>query len=220
MNTKYLVILFAVVVGWSGCSNPFAPSKHIPEDDTERPPAPPATTPEQLIDNLHRAMRDRDKDLYETLLDGNFWFTETDCLGDVIFENGLEQELEFIGGSRDGSRQGIFEVFRTFEFDFEITQRGVEPGIEHPINENRPNDPDAHPDEDWEVFRGRVQMLMRDENGDGFRVDQVMIYKLRQNEEGLWKMIRWIDDPLSGDCSAGKRTADAAAWSALKQLGF
>ena len=40
-------------------------------------------------------------------------------------------------------------------------------------------------------------MLLLDENGDGYRVDQIMTYKLRLNEEGLWKIIRWIDDPLS-----------------------
>jgi hypothetical protein len=61
-------------------------------------------------------------------------------------------------------------------------------------------------------------MLLLDENGDGFRVDQVMTYKLRLDEEGLWKIIRWIDDPLSGECGdAGKRPANAFSWTALKK---
>ena len=62
-------------------------------------------------------------------------------------------------------------------------------------------------------------MLLLDENGDGFRVDQIMTYKLRFDAEGLWKIIRWIDDPLSGDCGgeAGKRPAHVFNWTAVKQ---
>ena len=66
------------------------------------------------MDNLARAMRDRDKDLYETLLDKKYWFTETDCLGALVLANGFEEELEIMGGSRDGSQAGIFDIFRTF----------------------------------------------------------------------------------------------------------
>ena len=62
-------------------------------------------------------------------------------------------------------------------------------------------------------------MLLLDENGDGFRVDQIMTYKLRLDADGLWKIIRWIDDPLSGDCGgSSKRTAGAYPWAAVKQL--
>ena len=31
------------------------------------------------MQNVARAFNERDKDLYETLLDDAFWFTETDC---------------------------------------------------------------------------------------------------------------------------------------------
>ena len=72
---KVMAILLLGALTWSGCPNPFAPDKHRPEGNTDDGPAPPAETPELLISNLHRAMRDRDKDLYETLLDQNFWFT-------------------------------------------------------------------------------------------------------------------------------------------------
>ena len=115
------------------------------------------------------------------------------------------------------SRAGIFDIFRTFEYDFELIRRSQELGPEFPKRDE--NDPDGHPDEDWEVFRGRVEMLLLDENGDGFRVDQIMTYKLRLDADGLWKIIRWIDDPLSGDCGgSSKRTAGAYPWAAVKQL--
>ncbi|MEE3258755.1 MAG: hypothetical protein VX293_06065 [Candidatus Latescibacterota bacterium] len=217
---KPLTILGTCVLllAFSACGgNPFAPEKHTPEGGVDLPPAPDATSPAQAMDNLARAMRDRDKDLYETLLDQDFWFTETDCLGDLVLANGFEEELEIMGGSRDDSQPGIFDIFREFEYDFELIRRTQELGPEFP--EAFKGDPDGHPDEDWEVFRGRVEMLLLDENGDGFRVDQIMTYKLRLDAEGVWKVIRWIDDPLSGDCggAAGKRPAKLFNWMAVKQ---
>ena len=181
------------------------------------PAAPAATTPEILLDNLFRAFRTKDKDLYESLLDQDYWFTETNCLGDTLFENGFEEELKIMNGSRDGSNKGIFDIFRDSSYDFHLLLRSQELGSESLGTFD--GDPDGHPDEDWEIFRGRVQMLMLDENGDGYRVDQVMTYKLRLNEEGLWKIIRWIDDPLSGDCSGtGGKIAigEANSWGQIK----
>ncbi len=215
MRPMALSIVLLALAALSGCGNPFAPDKQAGAGEIQGP-APDATTPEILMDNLARAMRDRDKDLYETVLDPGFWFTETDCAGDIVLENGLEQELEFLGGSRDGSRPGIFDIFRSFEFDFQLIRRGVELGPDFP--DAFEGDPDGHPNEDWQVFRGRVQMLMLDENGDGFRVDQVMTYKLRLGEDGLWRITRWIDDPLSGDCGAGKQPAQLFDWSTAKQV--
>ena len=188
------------------------------------PPPPPAETPEQLIARLHRAMRERDIDLYETLLDIHFWFTEYDCQGELVFSNGTETELEILGGSRDGSQSGIFDIFRTtFEFTFAANARHSEPIGEYPCAYE--GDPDCHPDEDWEVLRGRVQMLMIDPNGDGYRVDQVMTYKLRRVEEvvaederTVWKIVRWEDDPLAGDCGEeeAKALSDATTWGRIK----
>ncbi len=203
----------------SGCgSNPFAPPTQPPtEIEPPEPPAPEATTPEQLMDNLSRAMRTRDKELYESLLDKDFLFTEWNCLGEVAFFNNLEEELEMIAGSRDGSQQGLLDKFRDFDFDFELTRRSQELGSDYP--EAFDGDPNGHPDEDWEVFYGRVQMLMLDDKGDGFRVDQFMTYKLRFDpDDGLWRIVRWEADALSGDCGgAGKHVANAFSWAALKQ---
>ena len=214
-KTSACLLLLAGLLLANACSNPFAPKKH-PGSGNNTQPAPPATTPEQLMDNLHRAMRDRDKDLYETLLDKAFWFTETDCYGDFVFANGLEEELAIMGGSRDGSQPGIFDVYRSFEFEFSLINRSVELGPEYPKAD--PDDPDGHPDEDWEIFRGRVQMLLLDEKGDGYRVDQMMTYKLRLDSDNLYKIIRWVNDPLVGDCATGKPIAALSSWSARKEL--
>ncbi len=217
MGWKSAAVL--LIIGAVGCVNPFAPKKNTPDDGGTQP-APPATTPEILMDNLHRAMRDRDKDLYETLLAPNFWFTESDCQGDVVYANGREEELTLMGGSRDGAQLGIFDRFRSFDFDFQLIRRSVELGTEHPAA--FPGDPDGHPDEDWEVMRGRVQMLLLDENGDGYRVDQIMTYKLRRTSAGLWEIIRWIDDPLSGTCTdnTGKIAVATRGWSELRHRGM
>ena len=219
-STRYFAYSLALLTLLAaGCSNPFAPKKRQGQDP-QQAPAPPATTPEILLDNLSRAMNDRDKDLYETVLDKNFWFTETNCLGELVYYNGREEELAFMGGSRDGSKPGIFTRFRTFEYEFSLISRSIELGRDYPKAD--PLDPDGHPDEDWVVFRGRTHMLMVDENNDGFRVEQVMNFKLRQDTDGLWRVIRWVDDPLSGgtECGSaaqGKRVAEGrASWAEVK----
>ena len=215
-QTLYAIAVFCLLL--TACSgNPFAPDKHQPTEEIILPPAPAATSPELVMDNLNKAMNERDKDLYESLIDDNFWFTEADCAGELVWFNGKEGELEFIGGSRDGSDQGIFDIFRTFEFDFTLHPNGRSTELGRDYPKAFDTDPDGHPDEDWEVFRGRVQMLMIDDKGDGFRVDQVMTYKLREDEAGLWKIIRWIDDPLSGDCGTGKTVAGFFSWAAVKR---
>ena len=205
----------------SACSNPFAPPK-IPPDPGAIPdtgPAPEATTPELLMDNLAHAMRTRDEALYESLFDKDFLFTEWDCLGDVVFHNDFEEELEIMAGSRDGLQEGIFDRFHhSFTFNFTQKRRDRELGSEHP--EAFPGDPDGHPDEDWEIFHGRVQMEMLESAGEGFRVDQDMTFKLRLDpEDGLWKIVRWENQGLGGDdCGgAGKPLANAFSWAALKQ---
>jgi hypothetical protein len=211
-----LLLLFQLA-----CSNPFAPPTTKPPPGVEKPPAEKATTPEIALDNLERAFEDRDKVLYETLLDERFWFTEDDCAGNLIFQNGREEEIAIMG-PRDGSSEGILDQFRTIEFDFQAIERRTELGRDFPNAFD--GDPDGHPDENWEVFRGRVIILLLVESNDGLIVDQTMNYKLREGDDGLWRMARWIDDPLAGDC-AGEETGKVATaapgqpatWSQLKQ---
>ena len=205
----------------SACGgNPFAPKTQEPDQTGPiDQPAPAATTPQLFLDNLARAMRNRDKELYESLLDKGFWFTEFNCLGEVEFNYDLEDELAIMIGSRDGSQPGIFDEFRDFTYDFTLIDPSRELGSEYP--ESFPGDPDGHPDEDWEVFYGRVQMELLRSAGEGFRVDQHMKYKLRLDpDDGLWKIVRWINDALGGggECGeAGKRSANTFSWAALKQ---
>ena len=214
----YWTVVTVVVVAVCSCERepwPITPPVPVPEED-----APPATTPEQLLDNLNRAMRDRDKALYETLLDEDFWFNETDCLGNIVFDNDLETELRIIVGSREDSsstEKAIFDIFSEFHYDFHLLLRSQELGSEYP--ETYEGDPDGHPDENWEVFYGRVQMLMLDENGDGYRVDQNMTFKVRYDGKGLWRMVRWLDDPLPGSCGSGK-ILEESTWGQIKSSIF
>ena len=109
---------------WGDCDWDSAPTATTPACDPRDPlPAPAATTPEILFANLAHALRTQDKDLYESLIDWNYWFTETNCLGDTLFENGFEEELKIMGGSRDGSNEGIFDIFRDFNYDLHLFLR-------------------------------------------------------------------------------------------------
>ena len=200
----------------AGCSNPFAPDLQT-GDRKELPPAPEATTAHVVMENVARAFNERDKDLYETLLDDAFYFTEADCRGDWVFEYGKEEELRIMG-TRDGSSQGIFDIYRTIEWGFHLSRRSTERGRDHPMSYE--NDPDGHPDEDWEVFRGRVTILLLKDAEDGFRVDQVMTFKMRKGDDGLWRIVRWMDDPLSTDCGENEspKPAGGRSWSSIKAL--
>ena len=210
----YWTFVAVVVVAVCSCERSIIVEPIVP-----LPESPAATTPEQLLDNLARAMRTRDKALYETLLDEDFWFNEADCLGNIVFDNDLETELTIIVGSRDESSKGLFGIFSDFSYDFELHRRSQELGAEFP--EAYEGDPDGHPDENWEVFYGRVQMLMLDENGDGYRVDQFMTFKLRLDEKGLWRIVRWIDDPPGGLCvGAGKILVEVDTWGRIKNSIF
>ena len=204
----YWTVVAVVVVAVCSCER--STPVEVRRDDS---------TPEQLMDKLAQAMRDRDKALYETLLDEDFWFSETDCLGNTVFENDLETELTIIVGSRDESSKGLFDIFIEFHYDFELIRRSRELGSEFP--ETYEGDPDGHPDEDWEVLHGLVRMGMLENNREGYRVDQFMTFKLRQDEKGNWRMVRWIDDPLNGPCGgAGKILVEEDTWGRIKNTIF
>ena len=187
----------------------------------------PLTTPEALMDRLTQAMRNRDIELYKSLLADRFWFTETDCTGQIVFANGLEEELEIMGGDEAQETAGIFDVFRAFDFEFALIEQTTELGSEA-LNAFD-GDPDGHPDEDWEVFRGHVSMFLSQSADDGFRVEQEMSFKThREGDE--WKLVRWVDHPLAGECSdltveqsieKGVKTEteiDTASWGKIKIL--
>ena len=165
------------------------------------PPAPDATAPRVemvVMENLERAFNERDRDLYETLLDDAFWFTEADCRGDLLCYYGKEEALRIMG-PRDGSSAGIFDIYRTIDWKFHLSRRYTELGRDRP--ESFEGDPDGHPDEDWEVFRGRVEILLLKEVDDGNYVDRVMTFKMRKGDDDLWRIVRWLVDPRSTDCS-------------------
>ena len=197
----------------AGCDL-FAPKKIT---GTTRPPVIPSVTPQQLMDNLERAFDDRDRDLYEDLLDDAFWFTEADCRGDLLYYYGKEEELRIMG-PRDGSSHGIFDIYRTIEWTFNRTRRYAEFGRDRP--DNFEGDPDGHPDEDWEVFRGRVEIRLLESPDEGYSVDQVMTFKMREGDDDLWRIVRWLDDPLSTDCGEGEsaKPAGTTSFSSVKAI--
>ena len=197
----------------SGYGPPLPPS---PPDAGGEGAAPPvASTPEIAMENLERAFEERDPDLYESLLDDNFWFTEADCRGQLMYYNNRQHELAIMGADGDDSRRGVFEVFQEIEFYLVAEERYDELGADSPMAFE--GDVDGHPEEDWHVYRGRVEMLLLHTRDDGYQVDQVMTFKLRQDEAGTWRIRRWADDPLERDCSeSGEEPAGAESWGRIK----
>ncbi len=168
------------------------------------------------MENLELALEKRDPDLYENLLDDGFWFTEVDCQGELLYWNDRQDELAVMAGDGDDSRRTIFDVFRTIEFYLVAEDRYDELGADAPVAFE--GDIDGHPEEDWHVYRGRVEMLLLHKPDEGFFVDQVMTFKLRQDEAGTWRIRRWADDPLSRDCSesSGEPAVTTESWGRIK----
>ena len=184
MSRKSIIpITLLVLLGLLAC-NPFAPEKKKGggNGDTGQTLKEP-TTAEILFENLDYAMNKRDIEVYEDVLDENYWFSEPSEIDSLDLAWGKDFDVDAV--------RNIFDIFTTFEFNFIASRRDVELGIEYPGE-----GPDAHPDEDWDVFFGPVEMFMLDDNGDGFIVNQNMTFKLRKDPAtGLYTIIRWITHP-------------------------
>ena len=46
-----------------------------------------------------------------------------------------------------------------------------------------------------------------------------MNFKMRQGADDLWRIVRWIDDPLAGDCGdSAAKPVGGLTWSDVKRL--
>lgn len=170
---------------------------------------------EDVMAALDSTFETSDELLYESLLDDAFWFTETECGGELVLANGKEEEMQIIFGPRDGSAPGLSDHFPSVEWVFTLARQETELATDFP--DSIDGDPDGHPDQDWEVVRGRVEILLLETQDSGFRIDQVMTFKMRQDEDGRWRLVRWIADPLAGNCGddLGK-AAEQDSWADIK----
>lgn len=206
MRSRWIVMLVSLVMAVRVFGCIFSPPTRPPID--EQPPPPP-TTPELVIESLKQAMTKRVIEEYEDLLDPNFLFSERSSIDTLDFVWGKDIERRSVSG--------IFKTFNSFTFEFTLGRKSIELKEEYPgtLPDGSPNS-DGHPNEDWVVLYGRVQMTMLDETGEnGYAVDQNMTFKLRKTNEiakdpktgevmkdsngnplYLWKIIRWIDDPV------------------------
>ncbi|MBI4530998.1 MAG: hypothetical protein HY709_05695 [Candidatus Latescibacteria bacterium] len=204
MRNRWIVMLLLFPVFGCGIFSP--DKKGDPPKPGEKPPP---TTPELLMDNLEQAMEKRIIEEYEDLLDPNFWFAERSEIDTLDFGWGKDIERRSV--------KKIFEIFNTFTFEFTLGRQSIELKEEYPATfpDGSLNE-DGHPNEDWVVWYGRVQMTMLDETGEnGFAVDQNMTFKMRRSNDVAkdpqtgeimkdangnplyrWTIIRWVDDPV------------------------
>ena len=174
-----------------------------------------ATTVDLLMRNLMWAIRDRDEARYASLLADDFWFVEWDCSDSVSFENRREAELRLIGGSPDGSHGGIFNAFDDIQtyylqvFDHGFTRR------QSRYDYQAPHIPPDGEQWFWVYARFKVNLLNHlTSDGDGlfrnYYVDQTTRIYMREDEDGLWKIVRWLAEPIQWDencLPAGKKRA-------------
>ena len=196
-NIPMALLLSALLAGITACESDSKPIKSEPVPEVEE-----ATTVEIFLTNFERAMDQRDEELLDQLLDERFFFSQDDCLGQNVFVNDRKTYLECLTGNSDGSLEGIWDIFRDFNFDYNLIERTVELGPEFPNAFE--GDPDGHPDEDWEVLRLQISVLMTDGQDNGSRINKIVFLKLRRDEAGLLRLVRWDNDSLAGDCSNGE----------------
>ncbi len=192
-----MAVVLLLAAKLAGCSNP------ITSDEKEKRGASgPIYDPEpaMVMILLARALNERDKELYEVLLDDHYQFTESDCQGDLIYEYGREEEVRIMG-TQDGSSQGILDIYPTIEWDFHLSRRWtvlIDDQAEY-----------------WEAFRGRVEITLLDRSGEGYHVDQMMTFKIRLGDDHHLRIVRWLDDPVCSegdDAEAGR----VLSWGSIK----
>ena len=163
-----------------------------------------ASTINLLMRNLMWAIRDRDTARYASLLADDFWFIEWDCSDSVFFENRREAELLLIGGSPYSSYGGIFDAFGDIQayylqiFDHGFTRR--QGRYDYQV-------PHVPPDGEqwlWVYARFKVNLLnhLTSDGNATFRnyyVDQLTRIYMREDEDGLWRIVRWLADPIQRD---------------------
>ncbi|HID11682.1 MAG TPA: hypothetical protein EYP17_10340 [Candidatus Latescibacteria bacterium] len=191
-------VLLAVVMGTLGCWNPFSPP--VTEPPGGQNELPPLDTPEHVLENLNYAMNHKDIEIYELVLDDDYWFREPNEFDDELDDGwGKERDVELV--------RKVFEFFDVFEYKLLGGQRWREFGsdtdslqaqlgvnIEDKILEK--GDPDDHPGEVWEVFSRPVDMYMYNYAEDqGYIVNQLFEFKMRKGKDGLWRIVRWTDYP-------------------------
>ena len=143
-----------------------------------------ATSPELLLENLLTAMNDRDLELYGTLLHEDFQFAAA-CVGEESRDNQREEELSMM--------ENVFQHFAFIEVTLTLT--------------------DTQTAEAGQNLEIRMQMLLIDENGDGFRSDQLVTLSAIEDGEGIWRISRWLEHAPGGTDECQSR----AEWSFVKR---
>jgi hypothetical protein len=163
------------------------------------PASRPTTDPALVLEQVQRAMNQRDLGLYESLLDDRFLFVETDCQGRMFDLHDRAQELALVGGSGGSAQPGVFRAFAGFSFDLSVVEHRQEAGAAQAPG---PKADGGHPGETWEVYVTRVRMRMTSARGDTLpSVDTILTYKLRLDPARRWRIVRAVNSPLPEDCA-------------------
>lgn len=171
--------MLSLVIGLASCDKPTPPCINCD----------PLPSPSTFPDNLLYALQERDGEYYGTLLDPDFQFTESDCQGTTVYAYDKAEEIKIMG-AREHLNPGLLDFYRSIQWSCDVLERSSEsPNAEHP-------------DEEWEVLLLRSKFLLLRSPDEGYHGEQLMTFKLREGEDSLWRIVRWIDDPLFGSCKS------------------
>jgi hypothetical protein len=194
---KLRLVLFsmvAVAVLSVSCWNPFAPPTHEPPDNVPELSVKARTTPGNVINNLSYAMNNRDIEVFEDCLDEGYLFYIPGIYpDDPEFCTDLNKDDEVTNIRRLFNLDPGFSYpkghgFQVIEFTFSHGNPRIESA-----EEAGDEFPYAHPDENWVIYEGivTIYLYLEESKEHGVLIDERMKYKLREDSEGNWVIVRW-----------------------------
>lgn len=183
---KIISVAAALVI--LSCSNPFAPPEVgpgvlapiLPQNCGE---CPDSVNAHAVLSNFKYAYENRDIDVYENCLDGDFMF--------IYIDQDRQGEIEEIEVPRDGTSGDISRTRRLFEAFNEIR---LDTWIPQRLD---PEDSSLHDGDVWEIWIVTFHLFFRDLTGvynfQQFEANGLAFFKIRESSDGFWRIVVWED---------------------------
>jgi len=195
-------------------------------DDKGAGPPPPfalpsLTSPENVFENLDYAMNQKDIELFEDLLDEDYWFFSPPQIDTLDLAWDKTEDVMLVAR--------VFDYFDAVHYELMGTgAHWIEYGSQV-ASEDATDISDEHPDENWEVFHRPVSMYLLDETEtEGFFVQTDFEFKMRiqkdpetgepildlETGEPIWKIVRWTE--YVGSNKIAQSDVWLASWGGIK----
>jgi hypothetical protein len=144
-------------------------------------------TPGKVIENLKVAFSNLDIDFYERCLHEDYYYESPSQIDSLNVESWSRSTDVLLV-------EKIFDDCTTFVFTPSFVSLEKEYGINIPDIPQGEKISDEHPDEIWYIYNYDISMDMYLKSYGDIKVQQFMKFVMVMDSEGLWSIIRWIDE--------------------------